>query len=254
MQASNFGGTFDQLFLRIFLENFHRRCLSTSSIPWCKKVENDQKLKSRGGSCLKNQFLGHIVSGTSLKPDPEKLTVVQKRKTPTSVTEVRQFLGFTNYFRRFIDHYSFIARPLEELTGKYARFSWSKQCHDAFAHLTPYLCKRKQRYSHLRGSTNKVCSFHSNSKHYHCGRNCRSLHPECVSLTWLKTIVCDRDTRFTADFFKEIFGRLRVVLKFSTAQHPQTDISVCWLIARGAVSALYSFLKHGHDWCVCLPV
>ena len=81
------------------------------------------------------KFLGHIVSGTSLKPGPQKLTVVQNWKTPTSVTEVRQFLGFTNYFRRFIDHYSFIARPLEELTGKYARFSWSKQCHDAFAHL-----------------------------------------------------------------------------------------------------------------------
>ena len=37
-----------------FLWNFHRRCLSTCSIPWCKKVKNDQKLKSRGGggSCL----------------------------------------------------------------------------------------------------------------------------------------------------------------------------------------------------------
>ena len=55
MQVSNFGGTFDQLFLWIFLWNFHRRCLSTSSIPWCKTVKNDQKLKSRGGggSCLK---------------------------------------------------------------------------------------------------------------------------------------------------------------------------------------------------------
>ena len=53
MQATNFGGTFDQLFLLIFLCNFHRRCLSTSSIPWCKKVKNDRKLKSRG-SCLKS--------------------------------------------------------------------------------------------------------------------------------------------------------------------------------------------------------
>ena len=51
MQVSNFGGTFDQLFLWIFLWNFHRRCVSTFSIPWCKKVKNDQKLKSRG-SCL----------------------------------------------------------------------------------------------------------------------------------------------------------------------------------------------------------
>ena len=48
MQASNFGGTFDQLVLRIFLSKFHRRCLSTSSTPLCKKVKNDQKLKSRG--------------------------------------------------------------------------------------------------------------------------------------------------------------------------------------------------------------
>ena len=50
-QVSKFGGTFAQLFLWVFLCNFHRRCLSTSSIPWCKKVKNDQKLKSRG-SCL----------------------------------------------------------------------------------------------------------------------------------------------------------------------------------------------------------
>ena len=48
-QLSNFGGTFDQLFLWIFLWNFHKRCLSISSIPWCKKVKNDQKLKSRVG-------------------------------------------------------------------------------------------------------------------------------------------------------------------------------------------------------------
>ena len=48
----NFGGIFDQLFLRFFLQNFHRRCLSPFSIPWCKKVKNDQKLKSKGGPAL----------------------------------------------------------------------------------------------------------------------------------------------------------------------------------------------------------
>ena len=53
MQVSNFGGTFDQLFLWSFLWNFHRRCISTFSIPWCKKVKNDQKLKSRGGPALR---------------------------------------------------------------------------------------------------------------------------------------------------------------------------------------------------------
>ena len=47
VQASNFGGTFDQLSFCIFLCNFHRRCLSTSAILWCKKAKNDEKLKSR---------------------------------------------------------------------------------------------------------------------------------------------------------------------------------------------------------------
>ena len=53
MQASNFGGTFDHsTFPLSFLWNFHRRCVYTLPLPWCKNVKNDQKLKSRG-SCLK---------------------------------------------------------------------------------------------------------------------------------------------------------------------------------------------------------
>ena len=43
-----------------FLWNFHRRCLSTSSIPWCKKVKNDQKLESRGGGPALSNDLGQF--------------------------------------------------------------------------------------------------------------------------------------------------------------------------------------------------
>ena len=83
MQASNFGGTFDQLFLRIFLQNVHKRCLSTSSIPWWKKVKNDQKLKSRGGPalnvlreelccCLKGRLFKRIIErGRKLEKDED---------------------------------------------------------------------------------------------------------------------------------------------------------------------------------------
>ena len=49
MQVSNFGGTFDQLFLWIFLWNFHRRCLSTSYIPWCKNSQRWPKIQIKGG-------------------------------------------------------------------------------------------------------------------------------------------------------------------------------------------------------------
>ena len=56
-------------------------------------------------------------------------------QAPTSVTEVRRFLGFTNFFRRFIKDYSVITRPLEELTGKYARFTWETGQEKAFREL-----------------------------------------------------------------------------------------------------------------------
>ena len=78
------------------------------------------------------RFLGHIVDGIRRRPDPEKIMVVRDWKEPNSVTGVRQFLGFTNYFRRFIEGYFFIARPLEELTGKNKRFSWNEECQAAF--------------------------------------------------------------------------------------------------------------------------
>ena len=57
MQVSNFDGAFDQLFLWIYLRNFHGRCLSTLSIPWCKKVKNDQNLNQGGGGpALRKQY------------------------------------------------------------------------------------------------------------------------------------------------------------------------------------------------------
>ena len=78
------------------------------------------------------RFLGHIVDGIRLRPDPEKIMVVRDWKEPNYVTGVRQFLAFTNYFRRFIEGYFFIARPLEELSGKNKRFPWNEECQAAF--------------------------------------------------------------------------------------------------------------------------
>ena len=54
---------------------------------------------------------------------------------PRSVSDIRRFLGLTNYFKRLIEHYSDIARPLEEATGRYTRFSWSTAQQKAFDRL-----------------------------------------------------------------------------------------------------------------------
>ena len=79
--------------------------------------------------------MGHVLTGNSPEPDPDKLKAVKEWPAPTSVTEVRRFWGFTNFFRRFIKDYSVIARPLEELTGKYARFTWETGREKAFREL-----------------------------------------------------------------------------------------------------------------------
>ena len=79
MQASNFGGTFDQLFLWIFLLNFHKRCLLTSSIPRYKKVKNDQKLKSRG---LKEDTRKSLYEGLLVVSSPNYHPSLRSFKTP----------------------------------------------------------------------------------------------------------------------------------------------------------------------------
>jgi hypothetical protein len=58
------------------------------------------------------KYLGNLVGKDGLKPDPEKIEVINKWPTPSTVQHVRQFLGLANYFRKFIARYSIIAKPL----------------------------------------------------------------------------------------------------------------------------------------------
>ena len=80
-------------------------------------------------------FLGHCIDGLHIAPDPDKIAAVKVWPAPTSVTEVRQFLEFTNYFRRFIDQYSSLSKNVEEITGKHARFEWNSSRQHAFESL-----------------------------------------------------------------------------------------------------------------------
>jgi transposase InsO family protein/translation initiation factor IF-1 len=69
-------------------------------------------------------FLGHVVSADGIKPDPKKVAAVTEWPTPTSVREVRGFLGLTGYYRRFIKHYAQKAYPLTELTKENVKWCW----------------------------------------------------------------------------------------------------------------------------------
>ena len=63
----------------------------------------------------KVKYVGHIVSSEGIEPDPQKIDKVRDWPVPTNPDEVRQFLGFVGYYRRFIQDFSRISRPLAEL-------------------------------------------------------------------------------------------------------------------------------------------
>ena len=77
-------------------------------------------------------FLGYVVSPNGLSMDPAKTSVIAAWPTPKSVKEVQSFLGFANFYRRFIFQYSAIAKPLTNLTRKDVPFLWSTACQSAF--------------------------------------------------------------------------------------------------------------------------
>ena len=80
------------------------------------------------------QYLGHYVTGKGVSVDPEKISAISSWPTPTTVRQLRGFLGLTGYYRRFIRGYAHIASPLTSLLCKGA-FQWGEQAHHAFAHL-----------------------------------------------------------------------------------------------------------------------
>ena len=82
-----------------------------------KLVQAGLKLKPK--KCeffkLRISYLGHIVSSSGIETDPRKVEAVKTWAIPKTVTGVRSFLGFTNYYRRFIKDYAKVARPLNAL-------------------------------------------------------------------------------------------------------------------------------------------
>ena len=84
-------------------------------------------------------FLGHRISERGIEPDPAKLEAVDAVRPPRSVEEVRQFLGLTGFYRRFVEHFADIARPLTQLLKKDEAFVWGQSQQQAFVKLKQQL-------------------------------------------------------------------------------------------------------------------
>ncbi|KAK1646557.1 hypothetical protein QYE76_064362 [Lolium multiflorum] len=80
-------------------------------------------------------FLGHILSAGGIAVDPSKIKTVEEWKAPTTQTEVRAFLGLAGYYRRFVEGFSSIARPMTQLLKKDKKFEWTDKCEESFQQL-----------------------------------------------------------------------------------------------------------------------
>ena len=94
------------------------------------------------------KFLGHVISEQGVRTDPDKVQVVTDWPTPVTLRQVRSFLGFASYYRRFVEKFASIARPLYDLVSrcnenggkrrsKTADIStlWNEECEHAFCSL-----------------------------------------------------------------------------------------------------------------------
>ena len=81
------------------------------------------------------KYLGHRFTQEGIGVDTEKTAAVVDFPTPKNQTDVRAFLGLSGYYRRFIQGYAEIARPLNQLLRKDSKWQWTDQCEAAFKKL-----------------------------------------------------------------------------------------------------------------------
>nr|AAL78107.1 Putative polyprotein [Oryza sativa]AAM47295.1 Putative polyprotein [Oryza sativa Japonica Group]AAP52470.1 retrotransposon protein, putative, Ty3-gypsy subclass [Oryza sativa Japonica Group] len=81
------------------------------------------------------KFLGHVITAQGVAVDPSNVESVTKWTPPKTVSQIRSFLGLAGYYRRFIENFSRIARPMTQLLKKDEKFKWTAECDKSFEEL-----------------------------------------------------------------------------------------------------------------------
>jgi hypothetical protein len=103
----------------------------------------DNQLYAKFSKCEfwidKVPVLGHIISNEGISVDPAKVKEIMEWRVPTTVTEIRSFLGLAGYYQRFIEGFSKIAKPMTSLLEKGKEFKWNEKCQESFDQLNKRL-------------------------------------------------------------------------------------------------------------------
>ena len=85
-------------------------------------------------------YLGHLISPEGISPLPNKLDSIKHMPVLNSVKEIKQILGLTGYYRKFVPRFANISRPLTTLMKKDTKFEWTPACQKSFERLKETLC------------------------------------------------------------------------------------------------------------------
>ena len=91
--------------------------------------------------CPEVAYLGHIFGREGVRPNPAKVAAIKELPRPKTVRNVRQFVGLSGYYRRFIENYAKLAKPLADLLKKEAKFIWGLEQEESFCKLRETLCQ-----------------------------------------------------------------------------------------------------------------
>ena len=124
-----------QKFMAIFVDDFtvyssteeHLECLRLM-LSRCR----EKRVCLNPFKCLfeayKGTVLGHVVSSQVMEMSDDKVKAILEAVEPTNANEVASFLGYVNFYRRFVDKLAELATPMYALTKKEVKFDWDKEC------------------------------------------------------------------------------------------------------------------------------
>ena len=125
----------------IFSENESQHLEHLETVFSCLR-EAGLKMKQSKCDFFKSEihYLGHLISPEGISPLPNKLDCIQHMPALKNAKEIKQFLGLTGYFRKFVPRFADISRPLTTLTKKDKKFEWTPACQKSFDLLKETLC------------------------------------------------------------------------------------------------------------------
>ena len=120
----------------IFSESFEEHLQHLRKVLQClRQAKLKIKLQKYKFYEAEIKYLGHIVGRNGLKPDPEKIDKIKNMLRPKNIKELRAVLGLFNYYRKFIQEFSKIAKPMNQLLRKENKFKWGIEQEKSFRYL-----------------------------------------------------------------------------------------------------------------------